>query len=147
VFLAAYLWLFRERLRFPNALLLIPLATLAMFAANSLRLAMLIGIGHAISPEVAVGGFHANSGSLLLCLVALGIAWGAPHSAAFGRETVRAATAEHNPSAAYLAPLVALFAAAMITGALTKQSQAGFDVLYGARVLVSGAVLWAYRRD
>lgn len=142
VFLAAYFWAFRRLLRFPHAFLLLPLGMLAMWLANGARIAALVGIGTLISPELAVGGFHANSGSLLLCGVALGIAWAARRSPFFTlMDAPRAATT--NPTAAYLAPLVVGVAASMTTGAVARDA---FDPLYGVRVVAVLATLWAYRR-
>jgi len=142
VFLAAYFWLFRRVLRFPHAFLLLPLGMLAMWLANGARIAALIGIGTLISPELAVGGFHANSGSLLLCGVALGIGWAARRSSFFTlTDAPRAATT--NPTAAYLAPLVVGLAVSMATGAVARDA---FDPLYGVRVVAVLATLWVYRR-
>ena len=145
VFLAAYLWVFRQSLRFPRALLLVPLATAAMWLANALRLAALIGIGTVLSREVALGGFHANSGSLLLCAVALGFAWAARRSPFFTRDDALAThTPMRNPTAVYLGPLVALTVTAMAAGTV---AHGGFDPLYGMRVVAVAAVLWAYRDE
>ena len=57
--------MFRDRLRFPRALLLIPIGTIAVWVCNALRLTVLIAIGTWISEDVAMGGFHSYSGSLL----------------------------------------------------------------------------------
>ena len=96
-----------------------------------------------MSPDVAIGGFHANSGSLLVCLVSLGLGWAAHRLAFFSTTTARPTTRfTADPTAAHLAPLVAITLTAMATGAATR---GGFDVLYGARVLVAAAVLWVFR--
>ena len=142
VFLVAYLWIFRGLLRFPHALLLLPLGMVSMWLVNAVRIAALIGVGALVSPELAVGGFHANSGSLLLCGVALGIGWAARRSSFFTvTDEPRATTT--NPTARYLAPLVVGVAVSMATGALARDA---FDPLYGVRVIAVLATLSACRR-
>jgi exosortase E/protease (VPEID-CTERM system) len=145
VFLAAYLWIFRATLRFPRALLLLPLGTAVIWVANALRITGLIWIGSAVSPEVALGGFHANSGSLILCAVALGIVSVAHRSTFLTRHEARPATVEvPTPVAAYVTPLLLAVVAAMASGLATRDS---FDRFYAVRVLAAGAALWAFRRQ
>jgi exosortase E/protease (VPEID-CTERM system) len=148
VFLAAFLWVFRARLRFPRALILLPIGTVIIWVVNALRIAALLGVGTLVSPEVAVGGFHANSGSLLLSAVTLGIAWAAQRSSFLARPDVTDARATleetSTRAAAYVIPLLAIVATAMATGTFVA---GGFDPLYGLRVAAAGAVLWMYRRD
>ena len=57
-FLGAYLWFSRKTLRFPNALLLLPIGAAAVWLLNSVRIATLIVIGTSGWREVALGGFH-----------------------------------------------------------------------------------------
>jgi exosortase E/protease (VPEID-CTERM system) len=145
VFLGAYLWIFRATLRFPHALLLLPVGTVAIWLANALRITGLIWIGSTLSPEVALGGFHANSGSLILCVVALGIASMAQRSTLLARPGTRPATMEGpTPVAAYVTPLLLAVAAAMASGLATRD---GFDRFYVLRVFAAGAALWAFRRQ
>ena len=145
VFLGAYLWIFRATLRFPHALLLLPLGTAAIWLANAIRITALIWIGSAVSPEVALGGFHANSGSLILCVVALGIASLAQRSTFITRPGARPATVGvQTPVAAYVTPFLLAVAAAMASGLATRD---GFDRFYALRVLAAGAALWAFRRQ
>ena len=63
-----------------------------------------------------------------------------------GADLPRADTASADSTTAYLGPFVAMLAAAMVTGAFS----AGFDWLYGVRMVAAGAALWvcraAYRR-
>ena len=73
VILAAFLWSFRNQLRFPRVWLLLPLGVLAIWTANALRVAALIVVGTSLSPEVALGGFHSQTGSIAFCVVAMGI--------------------------------------------------------------------------
>ncbi len=61
-FLGAYLWFFRQRLRFPHAWLLIPLGTVVIWLANAARIAALVAIGTWVSEDIAAGGFHSQAG-------------------------------------------------------------------------------------
>ncbi len=143
VFLAVYLWVFRGALRFPRAFLLVPIGVAVMWFANTIRIAALIGIGALVSPEVALGGFHSNSGFLFLCVVALAIGWGAQQSPFFTvADARRTETVPWRSTAAYVAPLVIGVTTAMVTGALAAD---GFDGYYGLRVATVAAALWAFR--
>jgi exosortase E/protease (VPEID-CTERM system) len=145
VFLSVFLFAFRRSFRFPRALVVLPAATAVIWLANAARIAALIGIGATISPAIAVGGFHANSGSLLLCIVALSFAWAASRSpwlAARGEEPV-CDDAPDSPVVSYVMPLVVLLATAMVTGIVASGS---FDPLYGLRIVTVAAALWIGRR-
>jgi exosortase E/protease (VPEID-CTERM system) len=143
-FLVVYLGLFRRYLRFPQALLLLPLGTVAVYLANGVRIASLVLIGSHLSREVAAGGFHSQAGWLTFNAIALGLALlarGLPFFAA--TSPVTAGRQGSNPTAAYLTPLLVIVATAMITAALSS----GFDQFYPVRVLAAGAVLWYFRRS
>jgi exosortase E/protease (VPEID-CTERM system) len=71
VFTIVWLWYFRKEIRFPRALLLIPCALGCIWLLNIFRLAALILIGDAVSPEIATVGFHSQAGWIALTLVAL----------------------------------------------------------------------------
>lgn len=143
VFVAAYLWLFRRDLRFPQALLLWPAGVAVLWLTNSLRIAVLIGIGTAGWPDIALGGFHSQAGWLAFNTVALGLAILARRLRFFATEPVQTgSSAEIHPATAYLAPFLAILATTMLTGAFTT----GFDLLYPLRVGAAGFVLWWCRR-
>jgi len=144
VFAGAYLWLFRRSLRFPQALLLIPVGTVAVWLANAVRLAALVIIGTRISPDIALGGFHSQIGWLAFIAVALGLVAVAQRMPFFRSVEQAAAPGTRNARAtvAYLAPMMALVAVAMVTGAFL----AGFDWLYPLRVLAVAGVTWVLWR-
>ena len=140
VFLGSYLVLFRRSLRFPRALLLLPIGTVVVWLANALRIVALIAVGTWISPAIAFGGFHSYAGSLLFCAVGLTLAYGARRSRFFATADALAADDSDNPTAAYLGPFLGIVATSMLTGAF---SAGQFDALYFLRVLVAGAILWS----
>jgi exosortase E/protease (VPEID-CTERM system) len=143
IFLAAYLWLYRDRLRFPRALLLFPLGVFIVWLMNCVRICVLIMVGTYISEDIAMGGFHSMAGALLFCCVALSLAWAMHHNHWISKRD-EPKSSERNVilTLAYLAPFMSILAVAMITGLAT----AGFDYFYPIRVLAASTILWHYRR-
>ncbi|MFO0953829.1 MAG: exosortase E/protease, VPEID-CTERM system, partial [Isosphaeraceae bacterium] len=151
-FLGVYLWFFRRELRFPQAFWLVPVGTVVMWCANVARIVALVALGATLSPEVALGGFHSQAGWLAFNAVALGLVLLSRRAQLFAApESDIESAVEHSPtafegpspSAAYLAPLLGLVAAVMVTTALSPPS--GFDAFYPARVLVTAGLLWMFR--
>ena len=138
VFLGGYLWVFRDRLRFPQALLLVPAATALIWLANAMRIFLLIVIGTWMSPAIAVGGFHHSAGALLFCGVALGIVAVTRRWRFVSAETDAGAAEGYNPTATYLAPFLLIIGTAAATGIFTS---GGFDILYPLRVVITAAAL------
>jgi exosortase E/protease (VPEID-CTERM system) len=141
VMLGAYLFVFRESLRFPNALLLLPIGMALIWIANGLRIAALIGVGSWISPEIAEGGFHSAAGWLLFCIITLGLVTVSRQSGWFSREPVDKKGRLRTPEGAYLLPLLFLIAAALVTGLFATD----FDTLYPLRVATPLIPLWLFR--
>ncbi|RMD81150.1 MAG: exosortase E/protease, VPEID-CTERM system [Candidatus Dadabacteria bacterium] len=142
VFLAVYLWAFRDVLRFPRSLLLVPIATAAVWLANALRVFLLVLLGAHGHEAIALGGFHRYVGALLFSAVALAVAWASNRSAYFRADVPSAAPQEGRATAAYLMPMLAVLALALVTGAL---GSGGLDRYYPLRVLAVLACLWWYR--
>lgn len=67
--LFAFLLIERRQLRLMRALVLIVMATGAVFVINAFRIALLFEIGVKVSPEIALEGFHSNFGTLSVFLV------------------------------------------------------------------------------
>jgi exosortase E/protease (VPEID-CTERM system) len=147
IFAAAYLWLSRRCLRFPQALLLWPAGVVLLWLGNAVRIAVLIAFGTEGRPDIALGGFHAQAGWLAFDAVALGLVLSGRRLrffAAVSPQEQRAdgpTTIGPHPATAYLGPFLALLAASMVATTFT----AGFDVLYPLRVLAAAAVLWKCR--
>jgi exosortase E/protease (VPEID-CTERM system) len=129
-------------LRFPNALLLIPVALGVVWLANSLRIAALIAVGARYSADVALGGFHSKAGWLMFCALALGIVALARRSP-FLAQRLPADEDGSNPTAAHLVPLLTLIGLSMVTGLVTS----GFNAYYWLAVAGAAAALAAYRRE
>ena len=145
-FLAGYLMLFRRDLRFPQALLLIPIGTVIIWLFNVMRIVVLVLVGAWGRPEVALGGFHSQAGWLAFNIVGLGLVAVSRRVGWFSKvddATEMPPVATRNPTAAYLGPFLAIVATAMVTGAM---SDGQFDRLYPARVLAAVAVLIVFRQ-
>jgi exosortase E/protease (VPEID-CTERM system) len=143
IFLAIYLWLFRSRIRFPQALLLFPIGAVAVWLANVLRIAALVAIGSSYSPQLAAGGFHSQAGWISFIALALGVIAVTHRMKFFASAPRGGATEEIKPTAAaLLVPFLVLMGSMMLTAAITT----GFDRLYPVRVLAAlTALLWFYR--
>jgi exosortase E/protease (VPEID-CTERM system) len=139
-FLAGYLWLLRRDLRFPWAFLLFPLGLVAIWLVNALRIALLILIGGRISPSLAMGGFHSQAGWLGFSAVALAIVWVSYRSHLFARSPATPDRAEANPTAAFLAPLLAALAVQMMAAAFSPRP----EEWYPLRVALAAMFLFAY---
>ncbi len=143
VFVLASLALFRTAWRFPNAWLLLPLATLAAWSANVLRLVALVWIGAHVSPQLALGGFHSYAGTLLFCGAVLSTVALALRSPRFARAHADDAP---NPAAPYLVPFLASVAAALVARAFAGDQGGPLDWLPPAVGLCAAACFIAHYR-
>ncbi len=137
-----------KELRFPQALLLIPLGTVVIWSFNVLRIVLLLLIGASGRRDVALGGFHSQAGWLAFNIVGLGLVAISRHFHLFSRS---GATEEgqltpeeiSNPTACYVGPMLAIVAVSMITAAM---SNGQFDSFYPARVVAAALAFWILRR-
>ena len=141
VFLVGYLGFFRRRLRWPQALLLLPAAAAAVWVANTLRIAALVVIGAHVSVQIALGGFHSYAGVLLFSGVALGTA-AVARAAPFFSKCPLPRGRSINPAAPWLVPLLATIATCLIARLFSAR---GFDPYCPLAVPVAAALLWHYR--
>jgi exosortase E/protease (VPEID-CTERM system) len=142
-FCGAWLLYFRREYIFPRALLLIPVGLVAIFALNVLRIAALMLIGHAGFSDVAEYGFHSQAGWIAFNTVACGLVFFSRRSSWLNRSTGAALPAgSHNPTAAYLMPLLAILAA----GAVSHAMSGSFETFYPLRLLAGVGMLWYYRQ-
>lgn len=145
-FSIVYLWAFREHLRFPHALLIIPIGICAIWCANVLRIAALVAIGASVSPEIALGGFHSQAGWIAFCGVALGLTLIAHRVFGLGSRSATETTdrfVKENVASALLVPFLCSVAASMAVDA----ASADFRVWYPAGVFATAGALWAFRHQ
>ena len=142
-FASVYLWLFRADLRFPRALLLLPVGIVVIWLVNVIRVTVLIAIGVSFSPDIAVTGFHSQAGWISFSIVALGlIALSHQHLlSAAGAQGSALPVTDSGPALALLAPLLTLLTASMLIAAFSS----GFATLYPLGVIATAAVLWHFR--
>ncbi len=164
VFSVVWLWYFRREIRFPRALLLVPCALGCIWLLNIVRLCALILIGDAISPEVAMVGFHSQFGWISFTVVALAfsqatqrLSWmrktpssvprAASQSPSAGAEAVPGALMEpgdypgESPAIrAYLIPFLAILAAAFVSRAASGY----FEWLYPLRLVAAAIALYFF---
>jgi exosortase E/protease (VPEID-CTERM system) len=116
----------------------------AIFALNVVRLSVLILIGNAGFHDVAVYGFHSQAGWIAFICVACGLVLLSRRSTWLNRAAVHAqpAVVTHNPTAAFLMPLLAILAAGTVAHALSSD----FEFLYVLRVIAGTWMLLRYRR-
>src|SRR5712691_7902861 len=141
--LTLYLWLFRTHLRFPQAVLLLPIGALLAWVANVLRITTLIALGTSWSPAVAQGGFHSQAGWIAFLLVGLGLIVVTQRYHVFAVATPSPSATVHTQYAtALVVPLLVMMATMVVTSAVSS----GVDWLYPLRVLTTGIALWAFRK-
>lgn len=158
VFVVGYILIFRRSLKFPNVLVLFPLAMGAIWLLNSLRIALLVFIGANFSPDIALGGFHSQFGWISFLLIAITIMTAAQKLAFFGKgspviaaaassDTAKTAdagqAADVNPALIYLAPFIALMAGQIMTRIAAPHDY----LLYPIKVVAVFAALYAFRKS
>ena len=141
-FFAFYLWAFRRDFRFPQVFVLFPLGAIALWLLNSARIALLILLG-GWSPDLAINGFHSVAGWLFFNAATLALVLVSQTSGFFLRTTpARDPSHVSNPAAPYLAPLMAIIAAAAIAPIFFGDAA----TLYPIRVVAGAVALWCYWR-
>ncbi|MBK8321753.1 MAG: exosortase E/protease, VPEID-CTERM system [Betaproteobacteria bacterium] len=142
VFVSLYLWLFRERMRFPRALWLLPAGWIAMWLANVARIAALVMVGTSISPDIATKGFHSQAGWIAFTAIALALIALSHRLGLVTTDPAPSVRRADSPAPALLVPLIAMLAGSMVAAAFSS----GFDALYPLGVVATALALWAYRR-
>jgi exosortase E/protease (VPEID-CTERM system) len=138
VFLVIYLWMFRSRIRFPQAFLLFPIGALVIWIANVLRIVALIVVGSSYSPTLASGGFHSQAGWISFIVLALAIVAVTNRMHFFALE--RKQDEKNNPVVmALLVPFLVWLGSITLDAAFSE----GFDHWYPVQILaVAVALLW-----
>lgn len=143
VFSSVYVWAMRTRLKFPQALLLIPVAMLASWLGNILRIALLVEIGARVSPEIARGGFHSQAGWMFLIVISVLVMGAAQQFRFFSADARRTARLSESPVAACLAPFLLWSMTGIISVLSSADPQA--DRLYPLRLAAWLVPLWYWR--
>ena len=130
VFLAIYLTLFRDELRFPLVLILFPLGILLSWVFNVARISGLLAIGFNGHPELAVGGFHSHAGwlsftvlSILMILATRAVPWfnrAAPVSQTASRQAPDVLPFFSDPTVMRILPFLVFMASALVVSTLSQ---------------------------
>jgi exosortase E/protease (VPEID-CTERM system) len=163
VFAIVWLWYFRREIRFPQAFLLVPIALGCMWFFNIVRICIIILIGDAGAPDVAMVGFHSQAGWIAFTLVALAfsmtiqrLSWtrkvpfrvtGSGGHLEDGKMTSREDALreikegiESSATAAYLVPFLAILAASFVS----KSASGYFEWLYPLRFVAAVIAIWHF---
>lgn len=151
-FVGAYLFLARHELKWPLTFVLLPLSALFVWILNVVRIVGLILVGTYYSPEVALGGFHSKAGWVFFTLCALGTVHFVQQSSRFqaalpgGTPRVVSAAPQtlevpETATLAYLAPLLSVLGAKLVTGLFTTH----IDYFYGVSVVAAALTLYKFR--
>ena len=144
MFTLVYLWLRRQELSFPRALLLLPLGCLLNWLINGLRIAALVVIGTNFSPYLAMKGFHSQAGWLAFIATSACLVLAVEQGGVFRLSTPEAPEVESEeavyPAAPYLVPLLAILLGTMLGGAFST----GFPLLYPVRIVMACLALACY---
>ena len=147
LFTLCFLWMRRHDLKFPQALLLWPMAVTVIWIANSIRIAMLVAIGTCISSHIAIKGFHSQAGWIAFSLIGFGLVLAVEKLRWFRLDPIETGedgeTSVGYPAACFLAPLLMLLFSQMLSQAFSVD----FDVFYPIRILLVGGVLIAFRQS
>lgn len=142
--LAVYVFMFRARLRFPNAYLLFPIGAAAILALNVVRISALVWLGGHVSPNFALKGFHSQAGWIaFIAVTGMLMAWA--HSSAWFRSGAVKPAKTRDPAVTLALALLAPFAllmASRIAGAMAGDGAHWIPVV---ATLLPGAALWRYR--
>ncbi|MCH9686404.1 MAG: exosortase E/protease, VPEID-CTERM system [Deltaproteobacteria bacterium] len=147
VLVIGHLWHQREQLALRRAWLLVPIAVALGFMLNVGRIAALIAIGHFISPAVAVGGFHAKAGWVLLCAAAVGLVLAVERNRWFhdAATSVQPARPTDAPAQPYLLPMVAGLGGALVLALMVADS-AGALALPPLKIIAATVALgWLWK--
>ena len=142
-FMLFYIWLFRDDLKFPQVWLLLPIGLALSWVFNVARIAVLIMIGHHVSPDLAINGFHSHAGWLMFTVLAVGLASVAHQISWFRKGHVAAARPQRtvppladDPYAAMILPFIVFMATALLLSTFTELPGLYYPLRFVAMVAV-----------
>ncbi|WP_373355621.1 exosortase E/protease, VPEID-CTERM system [Pseudoroseicyclus sp. CXY001] len=141
-----YAGLFRKTIHLGRFFaLVLPLAMLASWLLNMLRIAVLVKIGANGAPDLAVGGFHSHAGWIFFCLVALGLVALMETIPWLHKGPVRPSAAPRWTEDRAMA-LILPFVVFMLTGLIFNGIFAEPEIAYPIRIGLVALTLWPFRR-
>ena len=156
-FVLLYGLLFRRDLfLWRYGLTVLPIAILTSWGLNALRIGILIQIGDALSPELAVNGFHSYAGWLFFTVLSLTVIWVVHSTGWLHRAPVAAAghtvPLSRDPAAALTLPLAVMLIVTVLQHALFPHPELGYPIKALAMALAVGFFWrviagWGWRID
>ena len=152
LFLSVYMWMFKDRLRFPAAFMLVPIGIALSWCLNVVRISTLLVIGARVSPELALDTFHSHAGWLMFTVLAVSLA-GATSAFGWFHKTARVPAGSNvaagsnqtgqpsffaDPNIAAILPFIVFMASAFLLQTFTLTPQ----LYYPLRVVAMVGVLW-----
>ncbi len=132
IFMGFYAALMRPELRQKRFwLVLFPLAVLASWLFNILRIAILIVIGARVSPEHALNGFHSYAGWLMFTAIALGVVIVAHRAQWLHRRPIAthtSAAVRQDTLAATIIPFIVMMLSGILVSAFWPNPEAGYPL-------------------
>jgi exosortase E/protease (VPEID-CTERM system) len=119
-FTGVYLWTCRRELRFPQALVLLPIGAISAWVLNTMRIAALIFIG-GWSQDTALKGFHSAAGWIFFNFVAVAMVWTSSRAQLFDKKPDSQVST--NPASGYILPLIVFFASSLIASLFSSGSE------------------------
>ena len=143
VLMGGFLYQLRTKLRFPRALILVPLGMLLVWLGNALRIASLMYVGARIDPKIAIGSFHSKAGWVFFAAITLAIAAAARRASVFARPEATESNAQlDNLAAPLLLPLLTWIGVGLVTSMFSSHH----DPLDGVKVIAALGVVLMYRK-
>ena len=139
-FLGCYFYAFKDDLRFPNVLLLLPIALALSWLLNVVRIATLFSLGANGHEELAVKGFHSHAGWLAFSLLAfsvIGVSRAVPSFRKRATSRTEALPLLADWTAARVVPFAVFMGAALLLSTFTVVP----DLWYGVKVLAISVAL------
>ena len=147
---SAYLFLSRNNMRFPHAILLIPIAAVLAVLFNIVRVAVLVAIGASISEQIAIEGFHSVGGWISSILIAMLIIFVFANWTAFHPKTQQKTQKiidkneeeESNLAIAILVPFVIFLGVTIVARIFTYE----FDTAYPLKIAIALPAIFFFWR-
>jgi len=140
--LSTYCYLQRDHLRIFRTILVIPLAVIAMFFLNAVRIVILIAIGHFYSPKLALDGFHIVGGWINLLIVVV-LSLYALNASSYFLKNSQLPVPMVWSDAEFLSPLVAIIVGGILSGIFVTD----FAWLYPFQMSIAALVIFYFRKS
>jgi len=145
-FMGVYAWLFRDTLRMGRFWgVVLPLALMASWMLNVVRIAALLLIGAHVSPDLAQNGFHSFAGWLFFIVLAFAVLVVADRVAWLGRDGTTPAAGvplAEDEAATRIVPFIVF----LLSGVIAQAFWSAPELAFPLQAAMMAAALWWARR-